>query len=213
MQLHGFTAGPYNTNTYVLAHEGEAFVVDPGMHAHRQVEETLAETGARLVAVVLTHGHIDHTRDAGSLARQHDVPVHIHPGDEFMLAGGEGVSQQSRVLFDAANMTPVEDLRHLRDGQELTLAGVDLTVRHAPGHSPGSCLLVHEQFCFTGDVLFQGSIGRTDLTGSDPAQMDASLRGPVRELADSLQLFPGHGAPTSMRAERASNPFLLQLGE
>ncbi|AJK68984.1 MBL fold metallo-hydrolase [Corynebacterium marinum] len=212
MQLHGFAAGPYNTNTYVLAHEGEAFVVDPGMHSHRQVEKALAETSASLVAVVLTHGHIDHTRDAGSLAAQYDVPVHIHPEDAFMLAGGDGISQRSQVLFDAAHMTPVRDLRDLHDGQDLTLAGVELKVRHAPGHSPGSCLLVHEQFAFTGDVIFQGSIGRTDFAGSDPAQMDATLRGPVWELDDSLQLFPGHGAGTSMRAERATNPFLLQLG-
>ncbi len=129
-----------------------------------------------------------------------------------MLAGGDGISQRSQVLFDAAHMTPVRDLRDLHDGQDLTLAGVELKVRHAPGHSPGSCLLVHEQFAFTGDVIFQGSIGRTDFAGSDPAQMDATLRGPVWELDDSLQLFPGHGAGTSMRAERATNPFLLQLG-
>lgn len=211
MQLHGFAAGPYNTNTYVLSHEGEAFVVDPGMHAHRQVEKTLEETGSELVAVVLTHGHIDHTRDAGTLARQYNVPVHIHPDDTFMLAGGDGVSRQSQVLFDAGNITPVTDRRDLSDGQELVLAGVTFQVRHAPGHSPGSCLLIHEQFCFTGDVLFQGSIGRTDFEGSDPALMDATLRGPVWELDDSLQLFPGHGPTTSMRAERAGNPFLLQL--
>ncbi|QGU04731.1 MBL fold metallo-hydrolase [Corynebacterium comes] len=212
MQLHGFAAGPYNTNTYVLANEGEAFVVDPGMHAHKQVEKALEETGADLVAIVLTHGHVDHTRDAGTLARQYNVPVYIHPEDAFMLAGKDGVSQQSQVLFDAANMTPVSDLRDLKDGQDLLLAGVAMQVRHAPGHSPGSCLLVHEQFCFSGDVLFQGSIGRTDFAGSDPALMDATLRGPVWDLDDSLQLFPGHGASTSMRAERATNPFLLQLG-
>lgn len=212
MQLHGFATGPYNTNCYVLSNEGQAIVIDPGMHAARHVQAALEETGAELVAVVLTHGHIDHTREAGDLARRFSVPVYIHPEDEFFLTDKNGVSVESQVLFDAASMIPIADLRHIEDGQVLSLAGLDLTVRHAPGHSPGCCMLEHEQFCFTGDVLFRGSIGRTDLTGSDPAQMDASLRGPVWSLDDALQLFPGHGPATSMRQERATNPFLLELG-
>lgn len=213
MNLFGFAAGPYQTNCYLLAHAGAAVVVDPGMHSHDRVVSLLEEHELTLESIVLTHGHIDHTRDAGQLARRFNVPVFIHPEDAFMLKGGEGVSEQSQVLFDAANMTPIEDLRELVDGQTLRIAGIDTQVLHAPGHSPGSVLLVGEEFAFTGDVLFQGSIGRTDLLGSDPAAMDASLRGPVWGMADSLQLLPGHGAVTSMRAERASNPFLQGLGD
>jgi len=211
MQLYGFAAGPYQTNCYLLAGDGSAVVIDPGMHTHDRVVDLLEEHGLELEAVVLTHGHIDHTRDAGQLARRFSVPVYIHPADAFMLEGGEGVSPQSQILFDAANMTPVSDLRSLQDGQRVTLAGVDTLVRHAPGHSPGSVLLIADEFAFTGDVLFQGSIGRTDLPHSDPAAMDASLRGPVWELADALQLLPGHGGVTSMRAERSGNPFLRNL--
>lgn len=195
MQLHGFAAGPYNTNTYVLAHEGEAFVVDPGMHSHRQVEKALAETSASLVAVVLTHGHIDHTRDAGSLAAQYDVPVHIHPEDAFMLAGGDGISQRSQVLFDAAHMTPVRDLRDLHDGQDLTLAGVELKVRHAPGHSPGSCLLVHEQFAFTGDVIFQARSGAP----ISPAPIPPRWTPPSVVQCGSL-MIPSSSSPATGRA-------------
>lgn len=211
MQLHGFVAGPYQTNTFVLVNDGKAGVIDPGMHAARQVIALLEETGAELSEIVCTHGHIDHIREAGDLAKRYGVPVHLHPADQFMLHE-EGILPQSRVLFEVKKMVPVEDLRDLNDGDTVTLAGVELRVVHAPGHSPGSVLLVHEDFCFTGDVLFKGSIGRTDFDSSSPADMDATLRGPVWDLPDNLQLFPGHGDVTTMRAERQTNPFLRMLG-
>lgn len=210
MQLHGFAAGPYNTNTYILIKDGRAGVVDPGMHSAKQVIATLEETGAELSEIVLTHGHIDHTREAGDLAKRFGVPVYIHEADAFMLSGRDGVLPQSQVLFDVATMVPIDDLRPLTES--VSLAGVEFRVAHAPGHSPGSCLLIHDDFCFTGDVLFQGSIGRTDFPTSSPEDMDATLRGPVWALPDTLQLFPGHGGATTMRAERQTNPFLLQLG-
>ncbi|MDO5511821.1 MBL fold metallo-hydrolase [Corynebacterium sp.] len=211
MQLHGFAAGPYQTNTFVIINEGKAGVVDPGMHASKQVIALLEDTGAELSEIVCTHGHIDHTREAGDLAKRFDVPVHLHPADEFMLQP-EGIMPQSRVLFDVENLVPIADLRPLADAGTVSLAGVEFRTVHAPGHSPGSVLLVHDEICFTGDVLFKGAIGRTDFPTSSPEDMDASLRGPVWELADTLQLFPGHGPATTMRAERQTNPFLLQLG-
>jgi len=211
MQLHGFAAGPYQTNTYVLINDGRAGVIDPGMHAAKQVIALLEETGAQLSEIICTHGHIDHVREAGDLAKRYGVPVYLHPEDQFMLQP-EGVMPQSRILFDVASMVPIADLRPLNDSDTVTLAGITLRVEHAPGHSPGSCLLIHEDFCFTGDVLFKGSIGRTDFPTSSPEDMDATLRGPVWALPDTLQLFPGHGPATTMRAERQTNPFLLQLG-
>lgn len=212
MQLSGFAAGPYRTNTYLLVGEQRAVVVDPGMHTHDRVVDTLREQNLSLEAIVLTHGHLDHTRDAGDLARRFQVPVYIHDADAFMLDKGEGVSAQSRVVFDADHMTPIDDVRSLIDGETLTLVGETLTIRHAPGHSPGSVLLVHDEFCLTGDVVFRGSIGRTDLAHSDHEAMVASLKGPVAELDDALALLPGHGPTTTMRAERTTNPFLTELG-
>lgn len=212
MQYYGFTAGPYKTNCYLVTHEDKAFVIDPGMHALDRVEGLLNEHQVTLEAVVLTHGHIDHTRNAGDLAQKHNCPVYIHADDEFMLEDGSGVSEESKVLFDAAHMVPIAEVRHLRDGEDLELIGLKFAIHHAPGHSPGSVLLVNEDVAFTGDVLFRGSIGRTDLPHSDPEAMDASLCGPVWSLADNLAVLPGHGMTSTMRQERGANPFLLKVG-
>lgn len=212
MQLSGFAAGPYQTNTYLLYNDTHAVVVDPGMHAHDRVVDFLEGRSLALEAVVLTHGHLDHTRDAGDLAHRFNVPVWIHPDDEFMLDAGTGLSTQTRALFDADNMVAVDDLRHFADGETYTFLGHSFHLRHAPGHSPGSVLLVAEEFALVGDVVFRGSIGRTDLPFADPEVMDATLKGPVAQLDDGLQLLPGHGPTTTMRTERAHNPYLRGLG-
>lgn len=213
MEIMGFAAGPYQTNCYIWSHEGVCVIVDPGMHAHDRVVDAVTEHGLEVESIMLTHGHIDHTRDAGSLAKQFQVPVYIHPSDEFMLADGAGVSEATQLLFDAANMEPITHLRHFGHGEPVSLAGVSFSVRHAPGHSPGSVLLVSDEanVCFAGDVLFKGSIGRTDLPQSSHADMLVSLKEQVLTLQDSLNVLPGHGDVTTIRAERTANPFLQQL--
>ncbi|MEJ6012410.1 MBL fold metallo-hydrolase [Corynebacterium sp. H127] len=213
MEIMGFAAGPFQTNCYIWSNEGRCVIVDPGMHAHERVVETIDEGGWDVEAILLTHGHIDHTRDAGSLAARYNVPVYIHPDDEFMLDKGAGVSAETRQLFDAENMTPIADLRSLNHADTVSMAGVDFEVRHAPGHSPGCVLLVNtpSHVCFAGDVLFKGSIGRTDLEFSKHSDMLTSLREQVLTLDDQLHVLPGHGPATTIRAERTNNPFLLQL--
>ncbi len=210
MDIYGFAAGPYQANTYIIAHAGHAVVVDPGMHAKKRVDSILADHDLVLDAIVLTHGHIDHTREAGEIAFQYRVAVYIHPADKPMLDKGKGMSEQTRILFDAQNMLPIADIRSL-DGDSLDLIGHKFLLRHAPGHSPGCVLIIGSEFAFTGDVIFRGAIGRTDLAGSDPTAMELSLAGPVWQLDDSLTLLPGHGPTTTMRAERATNPFLANL--
>ncbi|GAA1473406.1 MBL fold metallo-hydrolase [Corynebacterium felinum] len=211
MEIFGFASGPYKTNCFVVINDGAATVIDPGMHTYNYLVEYFEEHNVTLEQILLTHGHIDHTRDAGTLAARYHAPVYIHPSDAFMLEDGKGVSAESRVLFDAANMTPIKDLRHLSHGDELKIGGEIFHIRHAPGHSPGSVLIVGDEVVFAGDVLFKGSIGRTDLMQSDPEAMDQSLKNQVLTLSDELQVLPGHGPLTTMRAERRTNPFLARL--
>ena len=180
MRIAGFAAGPFQTNCYVVANGDRAFVIDPGLGAHEAVSQMAQEQGLNVEAVVLTHGHIDHIRDAAAFG----VETFVHPADAFMLLRGEGVSEQARQLYDASAMPPIDNPTPLEDGQTLTVAGVDLRIVHAPGHSPGCVMLVADEVVFSGDVLFRGSIGRTDLPDSDPAQMQESLRGPVWDLDD-----------------------------
>ena len=206
MRIAGFAAGPFQTNCYVVAHGDRAFVIDPGLGAHEAVSQLVQEQGLTVEAVVLTHGHIDHIRDAAAFG----LETFIHPADAFMLLRGEGVSEQARQLYDASAMPPIDNPTHIEDGQTLTVAGVELRVVHAPGHSPGCVMLVADEVVFSGDVLFRGSIGRTDLPDSDPEQMRESLRGPVWELDDELQVLPGHGPATTVAQERATNPYLRQ---
>lgn len=206
MRIAGFAAGPFQTNCYVVANGDRAFVIDPGLGAHEAVSQIVQEQGLTVEAVVLTHGHIDHIRDAAAFG----VETFVHPADAFMLLRGEGVSEQARQLYDASAMPPIDNPTPLEDGQTLIVAGVDLRIVHAPGHSPGCVMLVADEVVFSGDVLFRGSIGRTDLPDSDPEQMRESLRGPVWELDDELQVLPGHGPATTVAQERATNPYLRQ---
>ncbi|MCG7288981.1 MULTISPECIES: MBL fold metallo-hydrolase [unclassified Corynebacterium] len=206
MRIAGFAAGPFQTNCYVVANGDRAFVIDPGLGAHEAVSQIVQEQGLTVEAVVLTHGHIDHIRDAAAFG----VETFVHPADAFMLLRGEGVSEQARQLYDASAMPPIDNPTPLEDGQTLQVAGVEMRVVHAPGHSPGCVMLVADDVVFSGDVLFRGSIGRTDLPDSDPEQMRQSLRGPVWDLADELQVLPGHGPATTVAQERATNPYLRQ---
>lgn len=209
VKITGFAAGPYQTNCYALidVNTAQGVVIDPGLGAATKIQELFAQHSATLTAVLLTHGHIDHVRDAGELG----VDVYIHESDQFMLEPRTIAPRHSGMLFDAAAMKVPNRITYLRDGQTISSAGVALTVRHAPGHSPGSVLLVADTFVFTGDVLFRGSIGRTDLEYADPEAMAVTLRGPVWELEDTLAILPGHGPTSTVKHERATNPFLREI--
>ena len=133
MQILGFGAGPYKTNTYIVEHDNRAFVVDPGMHAMNRVIELSQEHGFDIEAIVLSHGHLDHTREAGNLAKRLNIPVYIHPEDEFMLDDGTGATPQTLLLFDATSMTPIDDIRHLHQGETLKLLRTGIRCASLPG--------------------------------------------------------------------------------
>jgi hydroxyacylglutathione hydrolase len=217
----GFPAGSFQTNCYVLAPAaGEAcIVVDPGQDAVEPLEELLAEHRLTPVAVLLTHGHFDHTFSVAPVCDGHDVPAWIHPGDREMLADPmKGLSAQAQQMFFGGRIELREprEVRHLDDGAVLELAGLTLTVDHTPGHTPGSAVFRTPtddgvEVVLAGDTLFAGSIGRTDLPGGDLGQMMASLRDKLLVLDDSAVVLPGHGPSTTVGRERASNPFLQDI--
>ncbi|MGH8827786.1 MAG: MBL fold metallo-hydrolase [Jiangellaceae bacterium] len=212
------------TNCYLLAVEDghECVIVDPGIGLDEKVDEGMAEYGLRPAAVLITHGHLDHTFSLAQLCRRHELPVYIHEADAYRLADPLGtVSPEFAHLFAplADDWSPPPDIRPLRGGEELELAGLGIEVLHAPGHTEGSTLYRlpapddhTANLCLTGDVLFAGTIGRTDLPGGDHATMLTTLATVVLGLADATTVLPGHGEPSTIGRERATNPFLKDLG-
>ena len=217
MLVAGFPAGSFQTNCYVAATgPGEAcVVVDPGQDVVEPLEALLAEHRLTPVAVLLTHGHFDHTFSVAPVCDGHDVPAWIHPDDRAMLTDPmKGLSMQAAAFF--GGRIELREVRTLDDGSVLDLAGLTLRVDHTPGHTPGSVVFTTSteegvEVIIAGDTLFAGSIGRTDLPGGDHAQMLASLRDKLLVHEDSAVVLPGHGATTTIGRERHSNPFLQGL--
>jgi glyoxylase-like metal-dependent hydrolase (beta-lactamase superfamily II) len=194
----------------------ECVIIDPGQDAERGIEELLARYRLKPVAVLLTHGHIDHVWSVGPVCGAKGIAAWIHPADRGLLADpasglGLNVGQE---LFGGITFTEPDDVRELTDGAVLELAGVQLTVGHVPGHTPGSVTFRGGaddlDGLFSGDLLFAGSIGRTDLPGGDHAAMLKSLARTLT-LPDETVVLPGHGPQTTVGAERRTNPFLTGL--
>jgi hydroxyacylglutathione hydrolase len=176
------------------------------------IEELCAEHRLRPVAVLLTHGHLDHIWTVAPLAGAHGIPAWIHPRDRHLLADPlAGVGPELRAMLPGLQLAEPDDVRELADGEVLDLAGVRLVVDHTPGHTPGHVTFRDEQVLFAGDLVFAGSIGRTDLPGGSMPEMLASLAERFLPLPDELQVLPGHGPVTTVGRERASNPFLAGL--
>lgn len=225
MLITGFPAAAFGTNCYVVAPgPGEhAIVVDPGIDVVDRLDEVLREHRLQPVAVLLTHGHLDHTFSVTPVCRARGIPAYLHPGDDHMLADPlSGISPEAAALFSGRlEWSEPDDVKPLADGEVLTLAGLEITIDHAPGHTPGSVAFrlpedmrgSRSQVMLTGDLLFAGSIGRTDLPGGDNAAMMASLARTVLTLDDDVVVLPGHGDRTTIGRERATNPFLRGLSD
>jgi glyoxylase-like metal-dependent hydrolase (beta-lactamase superfamily II) len=221
MLIAGFPAGAFQTNCFVVAAgAGEpCLVVDPGQDAVEPLTELLAEHRLNPVAVLLTHGHFDHTFSVTPVCDGNDIPAWIHPGDRELLADPmKGLSSQSAAFFGGRfEMREPRQVRELGHGETLDIAGVRLLVEHTPGHTPGSVIFSARsgeggELILAGDTLFAGSIGRTDLPGGDHEQMMVSLRETILGHDDEALVLPGHGPTTTIGAERAANPFLRGLG-
>ncbi len=202
------------TNCYVLAPErgGPAAIVDapPDPAA---VGALLARYDLVPVALLVTHGHIDHVGGAGAVARSTGVTAYLHPDDDWLASDPDA---QLRALFGMVppgDFAPPERFDDLADGQVLEVGGLAIEVLHTPGHTPGHvCFHVAEEgLLFSGDQLFAGSIGRTDLPGGDYGTLMASMAGKVLPLPADTRVLPGHGPETTLARERATNPFLREL--
>jgi glyoxylase-like metal-dependent hydrolase (beta-lactamase superfamily II) len=222
--IAGFPAGPWGTNCYVVATGAgaECVVVDPGKDAATGVAEVVREHGLKPVAVLVTHGHIDHMWCVAPVAGSYDATAYIHPDDRHLLSdpmAGMSAETAGMLLGGTYEFAEPDDVSEIGDGAELELAGLRFHVDHTPGHTPGSITFRTpyddaaeiSQVMFSGDLLFAGSIGRTDLPGGDHAVMLQSLASKVLTLPDDIAVLPGHGEQTSIAQERATNPFLLEL--
>jgi hydroxyacylglutathione hydrolase len=191
------------------------------------VAELILEHRLKPVAVILTHGHLDHMFSVTPLCRSYAASCWVHPDDRVLLTDPlQAMGMETQLLLErltgrSASFTEPDDVRELTDGAEVALAGLRFEALHAPGHTPGSTMFQTayrdhpgiDSVVFSGDVLFAGSIGRTDLPGGNLADMLKSLRTKVLPLPDTVAVLPGHGPQTTMARERVGNPYLQNLTE
>ncbi len=219
MLIAGFPAGSWATNCYVVATgPGEpCLIVDPGQQSIDGVHEIIREHRLAPAAVLLTHGHIDHVWSVAPLSAEFGIPALIHPDDRYRLVDPAGSSfsaareQLLAMTKHSLELTEPDDVRLFAGDETLDLVGLTISVRHAPGHTEGSVVFELPEVMFSGDVLFAGSIGRTDLPGGDHRQMVESLRTVILPARDDLVVLPGHGPQTTIGEEKATNPFLAPL--
>jgi hydroxyacylglutathione hydrolase len=217
--IAGFPSDVTATNCWVVAPDAgeQCIVVDPGIGVGPQLDELLAEHRLHPVAVLLTHGHFDHTFSVFPVCQARDVPAFIHPRDRGQLTDPWSPvgMRPGTPLFGSLTFAEPDDVRELDDGDKVSLAGLDFAVRHAPGHTQGSVVFglatADEPVLFSGDVLFAGSIGRCDFPGSSMADMERSLRDVILPMDDATIVHAGHGPSTTIARERATNPYLQDL--
>jgi hydroxyacylglutathione hydrolase len=219
--ITGFPAGLLQCNCYVLApHPGaDAIVVDPGQRAMGQLRRILDKNRLTPAAVLLTHGHIDHIWSAQKVSDTFGCPTYIHPEDRFMLTDpikdfGPKIGQ---LLLAAIFREPKQVVELDRDGDKIDLAGISITVDHTPGHTRGSVVfriaeaMGAKNVVFTGDTLFQRSVGRADLFGGSGRDLLRSIVDKLLVLDDKTVVLPGHGDSTTIGDERRFNPFIEGL--
>lgn len=192
MKVHTLPLGSYQTNTYILQNENHCVIIDPGYEPD-MILAFLQAHGLTADAILLTHGHFDHVGGVRQLAADLECPVYIHEAD---------LSLPPQLT---AGMLYYTDL--YTEGDQLLLAGLSIRVMHTPGHTPGSVCLLCDDVMFSGDTLFSGSCGRTDLPGGSWTTIAQSLKR-LAALKKNYRVYPGHAEPTTLDAEKKYNPYL-----
>jgi hydroxyacylglutathione hydrolase len=222
--IEGMALGMWQANCYLLGDEeqGTAVVVDPGQGAGPVVAERLAARGVTCEAVLLTHGHLDHIWAVPEVAAQFDCPVLLHTDDRYLwddpaAAFGDLPPGALEAQFGFTWDPPTDALEVFTDGTSFSFAGMAISARHTPGHTPGSSVFLltdtgeDDPLLLSGDLIFAGSVGRTDFPRGSWEQQMASIKEVVLPLDDATLILSGHGGETTVGQERASNPFLADL--
>jgi glyoxylase-like metal-dependent hydrolase (beta-lactamase superfamily II) len=208
LEVQVFTAAGFGENAYLVRAPASdlAVAIDPG-GAVEELIAALAGSGTGLAAILLTHAHIDHIEGVAALVRRYPAPIYLHPAEREWY---ERAPEQA-IYFGMQFEVPPPADHPLVAGEVLELAGLRFEVRHVPGHAPGHVLLylADEGVAFVGDVVFQGSIGRSDLPGGDFSRLMRSIREEVLTLPEETVLYPGHGPATTVAHETVANPFLV----
>jgi len=223
MLIESFPAGIWQTNCYIVATQrnAECIIIDPGFNCADQVDQIVQDFNLKPVATLLTHGHLDHMWSVVPVANGYDIPAYIHASDKHLLAdplagiSAETVAMLSESLNGISFVEPA-DVIEFNSRTRISIAGIEIDLIPAPGHTAGSTIFElcnDSQTVFTGDVLFAGAIGRTDLPGGSSEQMDETLKSIILQLSDESIVLPGHGPASTMEIERVNNPFLRRVAQ
>ena len=209
MTIHVLPSGPIQTNGYLLTDSarGEAVLIDAPGDILDEIQPILAKTGCKLTELWITHGHWDHTQDAAKVVRATGAKVIAHEADKMLI---ETPQVMSAFLGGSIKLEPLKVNHWVKQGEQFKALGLDVEVRHVPGHCPGNVLFYFAvaKAAFVGDALFQGSVGRTDLPGGSSAVLQESIRTQIYTLPDETTVYAGHGDETTVGAEKRTNPFV-----
>jgi glyoxylase-like metal-dependent hydrolase (beta-lactamase superfamily II) len=216
MFVASFPAPMYATNCWIIAggRGQECIIIDPGMpDISHEVRAIIEENNLKPVAALITHGHLDHTFSVKPLADGYGIASYIHSEDrEYLLKPQGAHGPEFIATLDAMKFEEPVDTRNLRHGDLLEILDLKITAIHSPGHTRGSTMFnINDELLISGDVLFAGSIGRTDLPSGSHEAMIKTLKTRVLPLSDDLRVLPGHGPETTIKFERKNNPYLKEL--